>query len=78
MAFSLAAKIHCGLYWLPKASLGLQRVNVYKTAAVGARVHRKLSRQGTGDNLHLSARTGTIMLSARAQALLSKYPVSTS
>ena len=73
MAFSLAAKIHCGRYWLRKASLGLQRMNVYKTAAVGARVHRKLSRQSAGLNLLLSARTGTIMLSARAQALLVSY-----
>ena len=37
------------------------------------RVHRKLSRQRAGDNLLLSARTGTIMLSARAQALLVSY-----
>ena len=73
MAFSLAAKIHCGRYWLRKASLVLQRMNVYKTAAVGARVHRKLSRQSAGLNLLLSARTGTIMLSARAQALLVSY-----
>ncbi len=74
MAFSLAAKIHCGLYWLRKASLGLQRMNVYKTAAVGARVHRKLSRQGAGLNHLLSAHTGTIMLSAPSQALLVSYP----
>ena len=40
---------------------------------LGARVHRKLSRQGAGLNLLLSARTGTIMLSARAQALLVSY-----
>ena len=73
MAFSLAAKIHCGRYWLRKASLVLQRMNVYKTAAVGARVHRKLSRQGAGLNLLLSARTGTIMLSAPSQALLVSY-----
>ena len=73
MAFSLAAKIHCGRYRLRKASLVLQRMNVYKTAAVGARVHRKLSRRGADDNLLRSARTGTIMLSARAQALLVSY-----
>ena len=71
MAFSLAAKIHCGLYWLRKASLGLQRVNVYKTAAVGARVHRKLSRQGTGDNLFLLARISTTMLSSSARSIAS-------
>ena len=51
----------------------LQRMNVYKTAAVGARAHRKLSRQGAGLNHLLSARTGTIMLSAPSQALLVSY-----
>ena len=73
MAFSLAARIHCGLYWVRKASLVLQRMNVYNTAAVGARVHRKLSRRGVGGNLLLSARTSTITLSAPPKALLVSY-----
>ena len=73
MAFSLAARIHCGLYWVRKASLVLQRTNVYKTPAVGARVHRKLSSRGAGGNLLLSARTSTITLSAPPKALLVSY-----
>ena len=73
MAFSLAAKISLWPVLGPQASLVLQRTNVYKTAAVGARVHRKLSSRGAGGNLLLSARTSTITLSAPPKALLVSY-----